>query len=193
MPEIFRVGNLVITPDSVLVDQDSTIADTNARLQQLCQERFPELKLLPFEQHTNFYFEEHYPEPWKGKIHELFLEKGFFLDLPLLPGAKEALKELLTLGKNPFICTKPFHGAEYCEEEKRAWSEINLGREWLDRIVIVPDKTVVPGKLLIDDQPEIGGKQTPSWEHVLYDQPYNRHITGKRRLNWQNWRQVLGI
>jgi 5'-nucleotidase len=75
--------------------------------------------------------------------------------------------------------------------EKYEWVDQHLGLAWVDRIVLTRDKTLVNGDILIDDRPQIEGAAKPTWEHVLYDQPYNRSETGKRRLTWANWRTVL--
>jgi len=32
----------------------------------------------------------------------------------------------------------------------------------------------------------------PSWEHIFYDRPYNRDME-KRRLTWENWKDVLEL
>jgi 5'-nucleotidase len=58
-------------------------------------------------------------------------------------------------------------------------------------MIIAADKTLVRGDVLIDDRPYIKGDFTPSWEYILYDQPYNRKNTEFRRLDWSNWREVL--
>ena len=63
----------------------------------------------------------------------------------------------------------------------------------IDRIILTRYKTLVVGDILIDDRPELTGIKSPTWEHVLFDQPYNKAVTGKRRLNWQNYQKVLGI
>jgi hypothetical protein len=41
------------------------------------------------------------------------------------------------------------------------------------------------------DRPDVRGTHTPSWEHILYTQPYNQHIKSKRRLTWESFRNVL--
>merc|ERR1711924_319884 len=55
------------------------------------------------------------------------------------------------------------------------------------------DKTLVRGDLLIDDKPRVGGQERlPSWEHVVFDAPYNRDTAHKLRLgDWAGWRGVM--
>jgi len=57
----------------------------------------------------------------------------------------------------------------------------------------VKDKTLIIGDILIDDKPEIKGISTPNWEHIIFDQPYNKNITNKKRINWDNFKEVLGV
>ncbi len=77
--------------------------------------------------------------------------------------------------------------------EKFAWVKEHLGQEFVERIVLTRDKTLVRGDILVDDKPEVTGVCTPAWMHVLYDQPYNQHIRQKPRLTWANYEEVLGV
>jgi hypothetical protein len=56
---------------------------------------------------------------------------------------------------------------------KLAWVERHLGRDWLRRTVISPDKTLVGDRgrpcVLVDDRPEVTGVASPPWTHVLFD------------------------
>jgi 5'-nucleotidase len=106
-----------------------------------------------------------------------------------IAGAVEAVKQLAEY-YNVFICTSPHTDYENCVLEKYEWVDNHLGRGWVRKIILTKDKTPIRGRYLIDDKPEIKGILAPEWEQILYDQPYNRNIP-KRRLNWQNWREVL--
>jgi 5'(3')-deoxyribonucleotidase len=81
---------------------------------------------------------------------------------------------------------------EHCVLEKYQWVESNFGRNWTDRLVLTRDKTIIQGDILIDDRPDIvGAVKNPHWEHVIFEQPYNTHVTGKRRLTWSTWKKTL--
>jgi hypothetical protein len=47
--------------------------------------------------------------------------------------------------------------------------------------------------ILLVDMPDIKGIMAPVREHVLYAQPYNKYLTGKRRLTWRDYQAVFGI
>lgn len=77
------------------------------------------------------------------------------------------------------------------------WVEQNLGPEFVERIILTRDKTVVMGDLLIDDKDNIQGlEETPSWEHILFTCCHNQHLalppTRRRLLSWSdNWRGII--
>jgi 5'-nucleotidase len=68
------------------------------------------------------------------------------------------------------------------------WVESRFGAGWAERTIITKDKTMVNGDVLIDDKPEVKGLCNPSWEHILFDQPYNQEVVGKRRImSWSDF------
>lgn len=86
------------------------------------------------------------------------------------------------------ICTSPLSEYDNCVTEKFAWVEKHFGSDWTKNIILVKDKTQIRADYLIDDKPEITGDLIPTWEQIVFDQPYNRHITGKQRLiYWTDW------
>ena len=133
-----------------------------------------------------------YHEEHRALIHEITMRKGFFRNLPIIPGAKEALEFLLSEGHEVRIVTAPKIEHTPCVPEKYAWVEEHLGIDWVRRLILTYDKTFVHGDLLIDDKPKITGARTPTWEHVLYDQPYNQECL-QRRLTWSNFKGVLAL
>ena len=48
----------------------------------------------------------------------------------------------------------------------------------------------VRGDVLIDDKPNITGSATPTWQQLLFDAPYNRHVAHLPRLSsWADWEE----
>lgn len=91
------------------------------------------------------------------------------------------------------ICTAPLSQYENCVLEKYRWVEKHLGRDFVSKIILTRDKTLIRGDILIDDRPEITGIIEPAWEHIVFNLPYNKNVSGKRRIAWENWRSVLGV
>ena len=97
---------------------------------------------------------------------------------------------MLDAGHDVRICTAPLSRFTHCVPEKFQWVEDHLGPEWVARIVLTKDKTLVRGDVLIDDKPEVTGRLVPTWEHLVFEAPYNTASRG-RRVNWGNWREFL--
>jgi len=175
----------------ILIDMDGVIADFDGEFLKRWRERYPEKFHIPMEERTAFYVKDQYPEELKPLVVETILEPGFFRDMMPIFGGKEALTEMIQMGYEVFICTSPISTYRNCVLEKYEWVENQLGAEWVKRIIMTKDKTLVKADFLIDDKPAITGvENTPSWEHVIFDRPYNRG-EDKRRLDWENWRDVL--
>jgi 5'-nucleotidase len=173
----------------VLIDMDEVIFWTYGGLTRVLKEKHPEIKSIPYEQNTEYYVEKLYSKNQRKVVNSIWYEKGFFRNLELMPGALEALTEISK--KNEiFICSSPLI-SPYCLQEKYDAVGEKLGGRWQKKLITTKDKTIIEGDILIDDKPEITGVRTPRWEHVLYDHPWNRHVSGKRKVTWQNYREVL--
>jgi 5'-nucleotidase len=177
----------------ILVDMDGVLSDFDGEFLKRWRERYPDKFYVPIEERTTFYVKEQYPNELKPLVSEIVGEPGFFRNMMPIHGGIEALAEMDNLGHEVFICTSPLSRYQNCVLEKFVWVEKHLGSNWVNRIILTKDKTLVKGDYLIDDKPEIKGMEnTPSWEHIIYDRPYNRGIN-KRRITWENWKAVLKL
>lgn len=175
----------------ILIDMDGVISDFDGEFLKRWRERHPEKPYVPIEERTTFYVKESYPEEHKPLVVEILLEPSFFRDMMPMTGAKEALLEMEKMGLQVFICTSPLTTYKNCVLEKYQWVEDQLGADWVNRIILTKDKTLIKADYLIDDKPNITGVESmPAWEHILYDRPYNREVN-KKRLVWTNWKSVL--
>lgn len=175
----------------ILFDMDDVLADFEGRFLELWRQRHPDKFYVSMEDRNVFNMTKQYPQELWSLIKEIKEEPGFFRSLPIKAGSLEALTELRNNGDEVFICTSPIDAYRNCVSEKYEWAEMNLGKDWTKKIILTKDKTLINAHKLIDDNPEITGVKVPSWEHILYDMPYNRHLKLKRRLTWDNWREVL--
>lgn len=177
----------------ILIDQDDVMADFNGYFVEVYRQRHPDMFYVPADQVKEFKLTQNYPEDLRGLVEDICREPGFFANLPPMEGALEAILELSKTPNEIFICTAPYLANPTCTDDKLYWIGKHLGKGWKNRTIITSDKTVVQGDMLIDDKPEITGVQTPIWEQVLYTQPYNLHITDKRRVTWKDWKSVLNL
>ena len=176
----------------LLIDLDGVVADLDKEIMLRIHRRFPELLVYPGGNAPSYFLEDLYPTVYHAQIVEMFLVEGLFLQLEVIPGAREALKYLVQQGHDVRLCSAPTYSfSRYCASEKAAWVHHNLGAEWEKRLILTHDKTVVDGDILVDDRPSVTGVRQPRWEHVLYDRLCNRSVPGLRRINWKNFRHVL--
>jgi hypothetical protein len=82
--------------------------------------------------------------------------------------------------------------SDWCASEKYEWVVRHFGRGAASRVVMTSDKTAVRGDVLIDDKPKITGAHTPTWQHIIFDAPYNKAATGRTRLmSWEGWEDAV--
>lgn len=175
---------------TILVDMDMVLADFNASLtHRISQET--DIEPIPLEAITTKDLQDSYPVEHRDRIRAIYHSPGFFLNLQPVKGAIEAMGYLRERSEL-FICTAPLKVYDNCVLEKYRWVEEKLGLDMVRRVVMTRDKTLVIGDVLIDDRIPAGSKQ-PTWEHVLYDQPSNKMYTDRRRLTWDNYREVLDL
>ncbi len=175
----------------ILVDMDGVITDFDQEFLQRWRKRHPDKLYIPVEKRTMFYIKDEYPDELKPLVAEILLESSFFEEMLPVQGAKEALEEMAANGFEVFICSSPFSNYGNCVLEKYKWVETFIGPSWVSKIILTKDKTIVKADYLIDDKPVItGAEKSPSWEHILYDRPYNRNMN-KRRIIWPNWKDIL--
>lgn len=177
----------------ILVDMDNTLVDFDAGLLSIWRKTYPNEFFVPIEKRTTFHPHKDYPEALQSKVQDICHSEGFVRDLPPTPGGIEAVYEMLDMGHDVRFCTSHLLTYDYSVLEKFQWIEKHFDASFVDRIILTRDKTLVRGDVLIDDKPKITGIETPTWEQILYDRPFNREITDKRRLNWGNWRDILDL
>lgn len=185
----------------ILVDMDQVLCDFESSFLEKYQQKYPNEQFIPLNDRSTFYIADQYEKLGKGvadKARSIWNAEGFFLALPPIEGAIEAVKEMSKMEDvDVFICTSPLTFYKYCLQEKFQWVEKHLGEDWINRLVITKDKTVVNGDVLIDDRPRIWGScDPPSWKQVLFSTPYNRSIDlqGRKRLDsWTggHWQEIV--
>lgn len=176
----------------ILIDMDGVVADFEGDFLRRWKELHPEKKFIPLEERKGFYISDQYPEEYTEDVQKIYHSPGFYQNLKPVDGALNALKEIRKNYEYVFLCSSPMLPKyENCVLEKYHWVFDNLGIDWINNIILTKDKTIVKGDILIDDIPEPKGIEKPEWEHIIFDQPYNRYITNKRRITWDNWRSIL--
>ncbi len=85
---------------------------------------------------------------------------GFYQNLLPIKGAISAALWLLRSKTfNPYILTAPSIRNPMSYTEKRVWVEKHLGIEFVERLIISPNKSLLKGEILIDDRVEGNGQE----------------------------------
>lgn len=172
---------------------DGVLADFDAEVHSRVAERHPDIRPLdPFPEIPDFYVSRHYPEEHYDTVRGISNEQGFFASLPMIPDAAYGWERVMRLGFRPQICSSPISTNPYSKEEKLGWLEENLaplfGSWVVSTAIITRDKHLVSGAVLIDDRPAIQHAETATWQHIIFDQPANRGITGPTIRRLKTWR-----
>lgn len=175
----------------ILIDQDGPLADFEKGFLQSWKSKFPDEFFVEIEARRSFKIKDDYPEQLRPQVEQTYLEKHFYETLPIVQGASEAIHVMLERGHDVRICTSPLSQYENCILEKYFWVERHLGRDFLKRMIVTKDKTLIRGDLLIDDNPDVWGAVEPAWRWLLYDAPYNRGVLNRPRLTWATWMNLF--
>jgi 5'-nucleotidase len=177
----------VAPPRTVLVDMDGCLVDWDLGFRAAWANR------SSINRQASYAMESCVPPEFKEEACMVFHEQGFFSGLPPMEGGLRALAEMREAGLNVLLCTSPVLTSRYCAAEKFEWIERHLGTEWLARVVLTTDKTMVKGDVLIDDKPRITGFEAePEWQQIVFNAPYNAGTKHSVRLShWANWRDAL--
>ena len=169
-----------------LVDMDGVLANYVGEFNRRWKAKFPQREFIPEEELKYHHIEENYDDRYEDDVNAIPQERDFFASLDPIPGALEGIEKLAQEGNEVFICTAPNTINPYCEQGKKEWVRKHLGMYWVRRMIITKDKTLVQGDYLIDDKPEIKGLIKPTWERIVYDQPYNRiqELKNHKRMTW---------
>lgn len=186
-----------IAPPVVLLDMDSVLVDWDEGFWNKWQDR------SPIDRSLSHSIEECLIGDAGLEIQakEIYLSKGVFRDLVPMDGALKAMKQMEKAGLKLFICTTPIAGSEFCSQEKLDWVKNYLGENWVDRVILTANKTLVVGDILIDDKlPKEflrhGRHATTAWKQIVFDAPYNRKVESgvphcPRMFHWRDWQACV--
>ncbi|XP_034987965.1 5'(3')-deoxyribonucleotidase, mitochondrial isoform X1 [Zootoca vivipara] len=106
----------------VLVDMDGVLADFEGGFLKKFRAKYPEKPYISLEDRRGFWVSEQYGQlesELSEKAIGIWESKNFFMELDPLPGAVEAVKQMVELKETDvFICTSPIKKYRYCPYEK---------------------------------------------------------------------------
>lgn len=165
---------------TVLVDMDGVIADFDAHFFDMCEREGFELHrgavnaLNPCTKHR-FATDCIRGENRRKALTMVETDENWFFDIPPIPGAISGLERLAAHQDvaKIFLCTKPMRENVGCHDGKARWVRKYLGREWIDRLIITPNKGMVKGDILLDDAPKAEWFEIAEWVPVIAKMPWN--------------------
>lgn len=94
---------------------------------------------------------------------------GFYSNLTPIVGAIESVSELIKSEQfDPYILTAPSIYNPLCYTEKRLWVEKHFGIEFVNKLIISPNKALLKGSYLIDDRLQGSGQNDFEGELILF-------------------------
>lgn len=168
----------------ILVDMDGVIVDFERGVFDQFVEENGYDSAIPLNERHHFHVKCDYPTKLQPRVEKIYTANGFFAGLPMIDGALAGLLKL-SQENDVFICTKPLTTNATCASDKYSWVADKIGRNWVQRVIMTADKTLVHGDYLIDDRPVVEGDFERTWRHVLYSQPYNRKFG--RGMTWKDY------
>ena len=104
---------------------------------------------------------------------------GFFTNLAPLPNSIESVKALIASENyDPYILTAPSIKNPLCYTEKRIWIEKHFGIDFVNKLIISPNKSLLKGDYLIDDN--VSGKGQEGFEGKVL------HFGSETFPNWKS-------
>ncbi|GAA4187088.1 5'-3'-deoxyribonucleotidase [Gryllotalpicola kribbensis] len=171
----------------VLIDLDNTTADFTGHLNAGLARLYPDLAPHDGQQFAIWGDDA----DRNAAIRDVISEADFFSTMPVYPGARDALIEMLRAGVDVEICTSPMTSNVLSASAKIAWVRRFLGRRFVERTTIMGRKDLMAGDLLIDDRDYGKLRVEPLWDQVYFTQPYNVALPGPHLDRWADWEQVV--
>ena len=163
----------------IAIDMDEVIADVMPKFLELYEQRFG--KRLKREA---YWGKKVYEIPGAGYIRKAIYEKGFFRNLPLMPGSQEGIQELME-HYEVFIVTAAMEFPNSFEDKYEWLQEYFPFIHWKN-IVFCGDKSIARADYMIDDH--AFNLETFSGKGLLYTSSHNVDETRFQRVN--DWEEI---
>lgn len=164
----------------IAIDMDEVIADVRPKFLQLYEREFG---YRPVEE--QYWGKKIYQLPGAARIREFLQEKGFFADLPVMPGSQEGIRELME-NYEVFIVTAAMEfRASF--EDKFDWLQEHFPFIHWKKVVFCGDKSIVEADYMIDDH--VFNLEHFRGKGLLFTASHNIHENRFTRVN--NWEEVM--
>jgi 5'(3')-deoxyribonucleotidase len=108
-------------------------------------------------------------------------QPGFWEGLPAYPGVSEFVETLDNMGHEVYIATSPFPSS-VCAWGKKMWVKEHLPFLAPSRVILIHDKHLLRGDMLVDDKPE--NLVAFQGHRMLFNQPWNQTLNTGIMESW---------
>jgi 5'-nucleotidase len=165
----------------LLHDLDGTHVDWQVKFDSTLRSQNPGVDFPFLEENLDWDMTKTLDEQGVQAVRRAMETPGFYADLQPYEGSVEAIHALENAGHTNFFVSSPYINNATCASDKFDSVKRHYGIEFAKRLILTNDKTTVRGDILFDDKPEIKGAFSPVWEHVIFEQSYNRAHVGDRQ------------
>ena len=167
----------------IAVDMDGVLADTDAHYLTWYYNTYG--VRIPYEHMVGKSEGEGFPE--EGAIRRFILSPGFFRTLPVIPGAVEAVRELME-DYEIFIVSAAME-FPLSLPEKYEWLQEHFPFIPWTHIVFCGDKSLINTDYMIDDHPKNLDKFKGTT--IMFNAAHNANIDHHQRV--RSWTEVLAL
>ena len=178
----------------ILVDLDGVLCNLDSSILKSYRQIYPDYRFIPLDQRVGQCSDLDYLQRFSRKeanaVQRILKTPGFFRTLEPNADAVEAVKRLNVRRRDlkVYLCTTPWYRNSTCVQDKMDWVEDNLGKRWIRKMIITPDKSLIKGDILFDDKPKVSGE----FEHVMVRCQHNSHVDAKWVLeDWKDVEQII--
>ena len=163
----------------IAVDMDEVIADVRPKFLDYFEREFG--RRLEKEE---YWGKKIYQIDGASRIRDRLHDRGFFADLPVMPGSREALAELME-NYEIFITTAAMEFRSSLED-KYDWMQRHFPFIHWKNFVFCGDKSVIRADYMIDDH--ASNLRAFTGKGMLFTASHNIHETGFTRVD--DWEEV---
>ena len=176
---------------TILVDMDGVVADFDNYIVEKYNLLHPESQIPKCLIDNSRLIHPLQTEEYRDRLNDIMCLPNFFAEIPVLPGAVEAVNAMKAEGHQIYFVTSPKTSNPTCADDKLRWIRKYFGHDMRHNTIISKDKTAILGDLLFDDRISITGGCKPIWQHYLFSTPFNAYVETTKRVSWDTWREVV--
>ncbi len=166
----------------IAIDMDEVIADVMPKFLALYEKRFGRQLEIP-----DYHGKKIYQIPGAEEIRDALFDRGFFADLPVIPGSQEGIRELMDHYEVYIVTAVMEFRSSF--EDKYDWLREHFPFIHWRNIIFCGDKSIIRADYMIDDHAH--NLETFEGKGLLFTSPHN--VGEERFTRVNNWQEVMAF